>query len=93
MTKSFEEILTYTTVAIWVFFGMVGVSVFILRKKYPDLKRPYKVWGYPVIPFLFTLVTFFFILNACLKEPAQSFFGLGIIAIGFPLYALSSRMK
>lgn len=93
LTKSFEEILTYTTVAIWVFFGMVGFSVFLLRKKYPDRKRPYPVWGYPIIPFLFVLTTLFFIVNACLKEPAQSFFGLAVVCVGVPLYLLSSRLR
>ncbi|MBI4436258.1 MAG: amino acid permease [Candidatus Omnitrophica bacterium] len=92
LTKSFEEILTYTTVAISVFFGMAGYSVILLRKKYPDRKRRYKVWGYPVIPLLFILTTLLFILNACLTEPKQSLFGLAIVALGFPLYAISSRM-
>jgi len=93
LTKGFEEILTYTTVAIAVFFGMTGFSVFVLRRKFPDLKRTYKVWGYPVIPFLFIVTTLFFILNACLRDPKESFLGLGLVALGFPLYWFSSRLK
>lgn len=92
LTKSFEEILTYTTVAIAIFFAMTGISLFILRRKYPDRKRPYKVWGYPVTPLLFIGTTFLFILNACLREPKESFFGLGLVALGFPLYWLSRRI-
>ena len=93
LTKSFEDILTYTTVAIWVFFGMAGFSVILLRKKVPDRKGTYRVWGYPVTPLLFVLTTLFFILNACLKEPNGALFGLAIVALGFPLYFLSSRFK
>ena len=92
LTKSFEEILTYTTVAIAIFFGMTGVSLFILRKKYPERKRPYRVWGYPVVPVLFITTTLFFILNACLREPKESFLGLGLVLLGFPLYWLSCRL-
>ncbi|MFH1857709.1 MAG: amino acid permease [Candidatus Omnitrophota bacterium] len=93
LTKSFEEILTYTTVAIWVFFGMTGLSVFILRKKYPERKRPYVMWGYPIVPLLFIVTTVFFVLNACLKEASQSLFGLGIVFLGFPLYFISRRLR
>ncbi len=93
LTKSFEEILTYTTVAIWIFFAMTGLSVIILRKKYPDRKRPYRVWGYPVIPILFVLSALLFILNAILKTPQEALFGLALVAIGAPLYWLSSRKK
>jgi len=93
LTKTFEEILTYTTVAIWVFFGLTGLSLFTLRKKYPNLKRPYRVWGYPVVPLLFLGITVFFILNACLRDPKGSFFGLGLVGLGLPLYGLSTWME
>lgn len=93
LTKSFDQILTYTTVAIWVFFGLAGASLFVLRRKYPTLKRPYRVWGYPVVPILFLASTLFFIVNACLTEPRESFFGLGLVALGLPLYGLSRWME
>ena len=43
---------------LWIFYGMTGAAVFILRRKHPDADRPYRVWGYPIIPSLFLLVTF-----------------------------------
>ena len=93
LTRSFDQILTYTTVAIWVFFGLAGFSLFILRWKYPKRQRPYKVWGYPAVPILFLATTLFFILNACLRDPKESFFGLGLVALGLPLYGVSLRIK
>jgi len=92
LTKTFDQILTYTTVAIWVFFGLAGASLFVLRRKYPNRPRPYRVWGYPVVVILFLATTLFFILNACLREPKESFFGLGLVALGLPLYLVSNRI-
>ena len=93
LTKTFDQILTYTTVAIWIFFGLSGASLFILRRKYPARSRPYRVFGYPAVPILFLLTTLFFILNACLRDPKESFFGFGLVALGFPLYLLSQKVK
>ncbi|MBI3320431.1 MAG: amino acid permease [Candidatus Omnitrophica bacterium] len=90
-TKTFDQIMTYSTVVISVFFTMAVAGVIVLRRQHPTLPRPYKAWGYPVTPILFILVMVGFILDVCVKQPAESIFGFGLMALGVPLYRLSQR--
>ncbi len=90
-TKTFEQIMTYSTVVISVFFTMAVFGVLILRRRRPDQARPYRAWGYPVTPLLFCLVMIGFILDVCVKEPAESAFGFALLALGLPLYWWSCR--
>lgn len=92
-TKTFEQIVTYSTVIISVFFVMAVAGIFILRRREPQRSRPYRVWGYPVTPAIFLLTMIGFILNMCFREPAEAAFGFGLFALGLPLYWLSNRIK
>jgi APA family basic amino acid/polyamine antiporter len=61
-------------------------TVFVLRKKQPDLDRPYKVWGYPYVPAFFILFSTAIMINTFFTAPAQSFLGLGLTLLGVPVY-------
>jgi APA family basic amino acid/polyamine antiporter len=65
--------------------------VYILRKKRPDLKRPYRAWGYPVIPALFLLASLAMVLNALWTEPVDTGITFAIILAGIPAYLLWRR--
>ena len=65
---------------------MATASVIVLRKTHPDLPRPYKTIGYPVVPVLFVLVAIALILSTLVKSPRESILVLGIIAVGLPFY-------
>ena len=91
-TKTFEQIMTYSTVVISVFFTMAVLGVIRLRRRAPDRPRPYRAWGYPWTPTLFSLVMVGFIADVCWKQPAESLFGFLFLAVGVPLYALSQRL-
>lgn len=56
-SSSFNTLTDYAIFGLWIFYGLVTASVFILRRKMPDAERPYRAWGYPVVPVLFLLVT------------------------------------
>jgi APA family basic amino acid/polyamine antiporter len=58
----------------------------VLRRTRPDLPRPYKTWGYPVVPLLFLLASVGMVLNALWTDPANTGITLGIIALGIPVY-------
>lgn len=91
-TKTFDQIVTYSTVVISIFFVMAVFGLFVLRRRQPDRPRPYRVWGYPFTPIVFLLTMVGFIINMCVKEPGEMLFGFGILALGFPLYWLSNRV-
>ena len=91
-TKTLDQIMTYSTVVIGVFFTMVVVGVMRLRRTHPAHPRPYRAWGYPVTPMVFVLVMLGFIVDVCLKQPREAVFGFGLLLLGLPLYWLSRRM-
>jgi len=68
------------------FYIATVASVFVLRKKHPDLPRPYKTWGYPIIPIIFIIVSFGILLNTLIEKPVESLAGLGFTLIGIPVY-------
>jgi APA family basic amino acid/polyamine antiporter len=71
---------------LWVFFGMSGAAVLILRHRKPDAKRPYRVWGYPYVPVVFLLVTAFLLINTILATPTRALAGIALIITGLPVY-------
>ena len=95
LSGTFEQLLRYAVFGNWIFMGLAAAAVFILRRKRPDLPRPYKTWGYPVTPAVFMLAAVFVVASALVGAFLNSFFGLVIIALGIPayLYWNSKRAK
>ncbi len=91
-TKTLDQIMTYSTVVISVFFTMAVIAVMILRRTQPALPRPYRAWGYPVTPLLFIVTMSGFILNVCFTQRAEALFGFIFLALGLPLYWWSARL-
>ena len=85
-TKSFEQLVTYSTVVISVFFILSVFGVILLRHREPKRARPYRTWGYPVTPLIFCVTLIGFIVDLCIKQPAESAFGFLLLAMGLPLY-------
>lgn len=86
LLETFQALFTYVIFGQWLFFGLTVGAVFVLRKKRPDIPRPYKTWGYPVTPVIFILAALFISLNSLYERPKESFFGLLIILLGLPAY-------
>jgi APA family basic amino acid/polyamine antiporter len=93
LSGTFDQITTYSIFALWLFFGVTASSVFVLRRKMPDAKRPYRTLGYPVVPFLFILVAAWLVVNTILTSPVESAAGLALIALGLPVYFYFKRTK
>lgn len=91
LSGTYEQLFTYVTFVLIIFYIAATASVFTLRKKYPDLPRPYKTWGYPVVPLLFIITLSGLLINTLVKKPAESIAGLGIVVIGVPVYYYWTR--
>lgn len=87
LSGQFDTLTDYMIFGGWVFYALAVVAVFVLRKKHPEWERPYKAWGYPVVPVLFLLVATFLLVNTVWTQPVQSVTGLVLIALGLPVYA------
>jgi APA family basic amino acid/polyamine antiporter len=86
LTGSYEQLFTYVVFAVLLFFVGVVAAVFILRRTRPDAKRPYRVWGYPVVPLLFGLIIIWILINTLIERPVESIIGLILIIVGLPVY-------
>ena len=86
VASSLDALTDYVVFAVLIFYGLVVASVFVFRRRMPDAERPYRTWGYPVVPALFLLATGWLMINAFLMAPARSLVGLGLIALGLPVY-------
>jgi len=93
LSGTFEQLLRFVIFGHWIFMGLAVAAVIILRKKRPDLPRPYKTLGYPVTPVLFVLAALFVTVNALIGTFWNSFAGLAIIALGIPAYVYWSRKR
>jgi len=85
-TGTFNQLITYIIFASWIFYGMSAGAVIILRKKKPDMERPYRTPFYPWIPIIFILFAIFLTVNTILEAPRDAAIGTGLILAGLPLY-------
>lgn len=85
-TGTFEQLFTFVMFVAIIFWITAASSVFTLRRKYPDLPRPYKTWGYPVVPVLFIIASFGILINTLIEKPVESLAGLGFTILGTPVY-------
>ena len=69
-----------------ILYAMAGAAVFVLRKKQPNLPRPYKTWGYPVVPLLFLIGAAILVITTLRNSPRESIAGIVFILLGLPFY-------
>lgn len=89
---TFNQLTDYVVFASWLFYALVASSVFVFRKQGPQLHRPYRTWGYPLVPVVFILVAILLLANTLIEMPRQSLIGFGIILLGVPLYFFLPRL-
>src|SRR6185369_9610765 len=93
LSGSYDTLTDYAIFALTMFYMLTAGAVFVFRRRLPNAERPYKTWGYPVVPVLFLLVNLGLILTTIYNTPKQPFIGLGLIAIGLPVYLYWERMN
>jgi APA family basic amino acid/polyamine antiporter len=88
---AFDVLTDLIVFMLLLFNGLAVAAVYVLRRTLPDAARPYRVWGYPVVPMLFLLATVYLMINTLLATPGRALAGVGIVALGLPLYAYYAR--
>jgi len=86
-----DALINYTGFAIWLFSGLAVAGLFVLRRREPDTERPFRTWGYPVVPGLYALVALVVIVNGLIRAPGPTGAGAAIILAGIPLYFFFTR--
>ena len=91
LTQSFEEVLGYIQFSLILSSFLTVLGVIVLRASQPELKRPYRTWGYPLTPLLFLGVSAFMMIYLLSERPVQSFAGLATLLAGLLVYAILQR--
>jgi len=86
LSGSFDTLTDYVVFGSWIFYALITSSIFVFRRKYPDADRPYRAWGYPIVPIVFLLVAGWLLVNTIITAPQQSLIGIGLIILGLPIY-------
>lgn len=86
LSGTYGNLLDYVIFAVLIFFTLTILSIFILRVKRPDIPRPYKAFGYPVIPAIYILLIVAVMIILLIYKPNYTFPGLGIVLLGIPVF-------
>jgi APA family basic amino acid/polyamine antiporter len=93
LSGSFDQLTDMLVFASFIFYGATTLGVFVLRVKMPDAHRPYKAWGYPVVPALFILFCLVLVPLTLLAKPREALLGLSLMLAGVPFYWYWTRSK
>lgn len=91
LSGSYEQLFEYSVFSSFIFHVITGLALFRLRRARPDVPRPYRVVGYPWVPALFVAAMTGLVLNTLYERPLQSLFGVGLVALGVPVFRWRSR--
>lgn len=86
VSGSYDQLYIYATFAAVLFHVAAGSAIFVFRRRMPDAPRPYRTWGYPIVPLLFVVTSAVVLWNTLLERPTESLLGVGMLLIGLPAY-------
>jgi len=86
LTGTYEQLFTWVTFASVAFGVLGGLAIFRLRSTQANVPRPYRAWGYPVVPVLFVAGLFVLVVNTLIEKPMESLIGIGLVILGLPAY-------
>jgi APA family basic amino acid/polyamine antiporter len=93
LSGTYSNLLDYVIFAVLIFFTLTILAIFILRVKKPDIPRPYKAFGYPVVPAIYILATTFIMVILLIYKPNYTFPGLIIVILGIPVYYIWKKFS
>lgn len=93
LSGTYSNLLDYVIIAALIFYILTILAVFILRKRKPEIPRPYKAWGYPYIPVLYIIITTIITLVLLVYKPDYTLPGLGIVLLGIPVFYIWNRNR
>ena len=89
-TGTYRTLFTRVVYTEWIFFGLMAMGLFVFRRR-SELKRGYKIWGYPIVPLIFIICSYGIVINQIISDPKESFFGLSLVLLGLPVYYLWAK--
>lgn len=93
LSGRYGDLLTMISFVVVIFYVLTLLGIFILRKKRPDAERPYKAFGYPILPILYILLAVAFCIGLVFTSTEYSLYGLAIVLTGIPIYFIAVSRK
>jgi len=93
LSGRYDDLFNLVIFASWILYGMTAAAVIVLRRKQPELLRPYRTIGYPLVPALFILGAVVLLVSTAVDRPRESLMGIGLIVIGLPFYFYWKRSR
>jgi len=93
LSGTFDQLTDMIIFAVFIYYGATTLGVFILRRKMPDAPRPYKVWGYPVVPAIVVVFCAILIVNTIFSRPREAAIGAALMLTGVPMYWWFTKNK
>jgi len=85
---TFQELFTCVVFTAWIFYGLAVAAVIVLRRRYPEVERPFQVPGYPALPVMFVVAAFGIASAAVATSPWRAIVGIGLILSGLPVFPM-----
>jgi APA family basic amino acid/polyamine antiporter len=92
-TRTFEQLADTFVLSVWPFYGLAIAGLYVLRRSRPELPRPYKVPGYPVVPAVFVAAVVYLVGNALITDPLWTGVTFAIVLAGVPVYYVTFAPK
>jgi len=93
LTGKYGDLLDYVIFVVLIFYILTIAGLFIMRKRHPDLPRPYKAFGYPILPAIYIVLATFICISLLIYKPLYTWPGLGIVLLGIPIYYLVNKKE
>jgi APA family basic amino acid/polyamine antiporter len=88
LTGTYDALYTKVIFSEFLFYALVTAGIFVLRRREPALERPYKTWGYPLVPAIFVTLSVLLLVNTFVEQRSDSLWGLLLVGSGIPAYFL-----
>lgn len=93
LSGRYDQLYTYAIFAVILAYAGTGVALFLFRRRLPNLPRPYRCWGYPVVPFLFVVTSLALAANTIREQPRETLTGVAILLLGLPVYFWQKKRR
>ena len=93
LTGQYQGLYTKVIFSEYLFYALVTAGIFILRRRMPGLKRPYRTWGYPFVPAIFVILSAIVLINTLWQQWSDTVWGLALVGSGVPAYFLWREWK